>query len=127
MNCSRCGGELVERTVRFCAPNTSPPIMIEDVPAEVCKRCGGEVFSEEAVGVFEQIKSGQAPGPRFAVMQVYNFEKARRGEPTVTPWNGARAAMTVVMGSFIPTQTPPQVLVNFVGLGTTDQLDVRVG
>lgn len=82
MKCSRCGGEMEGQIVRFCACDGSPPVLIENVPANVCKRCGGQVFSDEVAAVFERIVDGDDLGPRIAMMKVYDYERARQGRPT---------------------------------------------
>ena len=76
MKCSRCGGEMEERIVRFCVSSLTPPIMIENVPARVCTRCGGEVFSDSTLDVFETIRDGRVPH-RIASVRVFDFEAVR--------------------------------------------------
>ena len=41
--CDECGGKLVERQVDFCMFGVS----LGKFPAEVCAKCGEEVFTEE--------------------------------------------------------------------------------
>ena len=85
--CTRCGGRMEPRIVRFCAANANPPVFIDAVPAKVCRRCGGEVFTDETIEVFEYIKAGNAPTlPRQPVMKAYDYRTAlaylrQRAEP----------------------------------------------
>ena len=86
MSCSRCGGEMVARTVPFCVCDASPPILIENVPAQVCLRCGGEVFSDSTIEVFERIRDNQVPISRIALMIAYDFNQARQLTRTNGGW-----------------------------------------
>ena len=81
MKCSRCGGEMEDRTVRFCICTVSPPVMILNVPAQVCRRCGGEVFSDSTIEVFEKIRDRRVPA-RNGVMHVFDFIEAMQPMPT---------------------------------------------
>ena len=103
------------QNVRFCVQNATPPIMVENVPAHVCVRCGGEVFDDATVEVFERIRDGRASMPKMGIVRVFDFDRARRGQPTVV--NGGRAtvllgtnAMTILLGSnavIIPQSNVP--------------------
>jgi len=116
MKCSRCGGEMTERVVKFCSCNAVPPILIENVPALVCGTCGGEVFSDATVEVFEKIRDGAAPRPRIELMRVYDFDRAAAGEPTADEF------MSITFGlpghtAFVAglTSTDPEVIGLFEG------------
>lgn len=74
MKCWRCGGDVEERTVRFCVCDVSPVIMIQDVPAQVCKRCGEQVFSDSTTKVFEQIRDGKFLA-RSVLMSIFDFKE----------------------------------------------------
>ena len=81
MKCSRCGGDMEARTVRFCICAVSPPVMILNVPAQVCRRCGGEVFSDSTIEAFERIRDGRIPA-RTGIMHVFDFAQAVQPLPT---------------------------------------------
>jgi len=106
MTCSRCGGRLENRVVRFCACNVTPPIMIENVPALVCVRCGGESFADRVMRVFERIKDGLvSPLPRQPIIRAYDFELADAGQRAHTiPLNVVQfsAPTTIVGRSSLP-------------------------
>lgn len=63
------------QTTKFCVPYTTPPILIENVPAFVCDTCGGEVFEESTSQVFARIRKGQVLNYRTRMLKVFDFEK----------------------------------------------------
>ena len=82
MKCSRCGGGMEDRIVRFCVCELSPPLMVEKVPAKVCRRCGGEVFSSSTIKVFERIRDGQTLPGRNGRILVFDFDELTQPAPT---------------------------------------------
>jgi hypothetical protein len=89
-----------ERIVRFCVPNITPPVIIENVPAQVCTRCGGEVFSDSTLDVFETIRDGRAPH-RIASVRVFDFDAVRQVDGAsvalVADGNGSPREIAVVV------------------------------
>ena len=79
------------QVVRFCAANVTPPIMIEGVPALVCRRCGGEGFADEVVEVFEFVRDGGVRTlPQQPVIRAYDYRwalHALRQQQGVMPEN----------------------------------------
>lgn len=76
MICSRCEGQMEAQQVTFCVPAARPqPIIIENVPAMVCDRCGDEVFSDAVTAAFERIRDGgmQPNGQVFSA--VYDYKR----------------------------------------------------
>jgi hypothetical protein len=81
--CFRCGGDWEDRLVRFCSCEAQPPLMIENVPARVCASCGTRVFADSTADVFEDIREHRFGQYRMAIMHVFDYEKASKGEPPV--------------------------------------------
>ena len=76
-NCHLCGGEYEKRRVRFILEAPGPAIF-ENVPAEVCRRCGDRVFGDDALERMDKIRDpygGQTP-ETFRRVPVYDFEAA---------------------------------------------------
>lgn len=61
------------RSVRFCVCNASPPFIVENAPAQVCLRCGGEVFADSTVEVFEQIRDSRMMPHGETYVKVFDF------------------------------------------------------
>ena len=68
------------RIVRFCAANVTPPVLIQNVPALVCRRCGGEVFADEVVEVFEFVRDSRVPTlARQPLIRAYDYRQEKEG------------------------------------------------
>lgn len=93
--CSRCGGDMTVALVRFCVCDANPPLMIERVPARVCRRCGGEVFSDATMAAFENVRDGGVGTYRLVGMRVYDYVDTLNAEPRLFATRP------------IPTVTPP--------------------
>jgi hypothetical protein len=74
--------------VRFCACNASPPVIVENVPAQVCTRCGDRVFPDSAVEVFESIRDGQLQPYGLLWVNVFDFAQLRQPTAPVAVSNG---------------------------------------
>ena len=84
MKCSRCNGKMEERTIKFCACNAPMPIMVENLPAQVCDTCGDEVLPTQAIEMLEQIQRGELSPTKLGVVLTFDYEQ---GEvpPSVSP------------------------------------------
>src|SRR5450759_4745536 len=94
--CFRCGGDWEDRLVRFCSCEAQPPLMIENVPARVCASCGTRVFADATADVFEDIREHRMGQYRMAIMLVFDYAKALKGEPPAT----AYATVSTYVGQF---------------------------
>lgn len=47
MPCAFCGGELQNRRVTFTHEQDGKYLVVENVPAEVCTRCGEKTYSPQ--------------------------------------------------------------------------------
>jgi YgiT-type zinc finger domain-containing protein len=78
MSCFRCGGEMEERRVSYCACSATPAFMVENVPARVCEDCGTKTYSTGVVTLIEQISDGQISARRATQMHVYDYDEVAR-------------------------------------------------
>ena len=76
MKCDRCGGPVESKRVSICAPAADPPTIVQDVPAEVCGRCGEQTLTDETVGVFERIRDEEVSPAGEVSFTVYNYDRA---------------------------------------------------
>jgi YgiT-type zinc finger domain-containing protein len=71
MKCDLCDGEYREKTVvrnyKWCGKT----IVIEDVPALVCDRCGDTLIREETVAAIDELLKKEAAPREYA--PVYRF------------------------------------------------------
>jgi len=84
-----------DRTVRFCVCDAAPPIMVENVPAEVCRRCGEKYFSDAIVEVFERVRDGRTLPGRNGRILVFDFVELTQPIPT----NGHREDRVTDLGT----------------------------
>lgn len=55
MDCPYCKGELVREMVSYSANRKGYHLIIDDVPAWVCKQCGEPLFDEETVDAIQEM------------------------------------------------------------------------
>lgn len=85
MNCTNCGGRFVAREIRFGFYDEPAPMLIDNVPAEVCERCGEEVFADEVVGEFEKMRAGDYAPTGHVQVPLYDYRRLlRRATEPVT-------------------------------------------
>jgi len=53
MECPYCKGTLVRRKVSYTATRKEYHLIIDEVPAWVCKQCGETLFNEETVDAIQ--------------------------------------------------------------------------
>jgi HTH-type transcriptional regulator / antitoxin MqsA len=77
MKCVFCGGTMVKRKVTFSYDDDEKHLIVEHVPAKVCKECGEKVYSPQvadellrfANNEFEPVKRIEVPVYDFAANQ----------------------------------------------------------
>jgi YgiT-type zinc finger domain-containing protein len=62
MICSLCGGQLEQKQVRVVRERHEQPVLFENVPAKVCKKCGHRWFGLPVVREMEK-KLSNATAP----------------------------------------------------------------
>ena len=55
MECLYCKGELVREMVSYSVNRKGYHLIIDDVPAWVCKQCGEPLFDEETVDAIQEM------------------------------------------------------------------------
>ena len=55
MECLYCKGTLVRKKVSYAATRKGYHLIIDDVPAWVCKQCGESLFDEETVDAIQEM------------------------------------------------------------------------
>jgi YgiT-type zinc finger domain-containing protein len=73
MTCWLCRGSLEQRTTTYCVRVGSTPIVVRDVPAEVCGQCGEAVYQSFALAAIARIRDGTAPTPCVIEAHEYQF------------------------------------------------------
>lgn len=55
MECFMCKGDLEEKQVNYVVDLENTIIIVKDVPAKVCKKCGEQYFDDETTENIEKI------------------------------------------------------------------------
>jgi YgiT-type zinc finger domain-containing protein len=69
--CEYCGGPIVDRHVSLHRKIKDQYILIEHVPAGVCKECGTRYFAANVLKSVEESIHGNRPAEREVVVPVY--------------------------------------------------------
>ena len=59
--------------MNMCACEELPSIIVQNVPALVCTRCGEKVLSQDVMDIFSLIRKGDAPPPSPQPSYVYDY------------------------------------------------------
>ena len=71
--CEYCGGELVEKRVTLHRKFKGRHVLIENVPAGVCKRCGRRNYAANVLKSVEEGIRGRQRAPRKIMVPVYSL------------------------------------------------------
>ena len=72
--CHVCGStELVEKFVSEVFQIDGKPVLVENIPAQVCARCGEEIFSRETVEKVRRIVHEKKKPIRSVQMDVFAY------------------------------------------------------
>jgi YgiT-type zinc finger domain-containing protein len=69
--CEYCGGEIVEKRVTLTRKVKGQYVLIENVPAGVCTKCGTRYFSANVLKTVEESVRGRCHIDREIVIPVY--------------------------------------------------------
>ena len=72
--CECCGGEIVEKRVTMHRKIKGSYILIEDVPAGVCKRCGRRYYAANVLKTVEESIRGRRKAQRKVHVPVYSLK-----------------------------------------------------
>ena len=71
--CEHCGGPIVERYISIHRKVKGQYVLIEHVPAGVCKKCGIQYFTANVLKTVEESIHGRRPVEREVLVPVYSL------------------------------------------------------
>ncbi len=71
--CEYCGGELQEKFVTLHRKVKGKYILVENVPAGVCKQCGTRYYAANVLKMIEERLRGKQKATREVVVPVYSL------------------------------------------------------
>lgn len=71
--CERCGGQIVERRVTLHRKTKGGYVMIENVPAGVCRECGTRYYTANVLKSVQESIRGRRKADREVCMAVYSL------------------------------------------------------
>ncbi|MEQ8169786.1 MAG: type II toxin-antitoxin system MqsA family antitoxin [Candidatus Eremiobacterota bacterium] len=74
MKCIFCGGKVKKEKVTFVYEEKEKYIFIENVPAEVCPKCGEKTFSPEVTQEILKFAKNEFTPVKTVEIPVFNFE-----------------------------------------------------
>jgi HTH-type transcriptional regulator/antitoxin MqsA len=69
--CEYCGGDIVEKRITLTRKVKGQYVLIENVPAGVCTKCGTRHFSANVLKTVEESVNGRRRADREIVIPVY--------------------------------------------------------
>ncbi|MDP2646214.1 MAG: type II toxin-antitoxin system MqsA family antitoxin [Desulfobacterales bacterium] len=73
MKCVFCGGDVVKSEVTFTYEEDEKHLIIENVPAELCKRCGEKMYSPEVTDELLRYANNEFKPARKIEVPVFDF------------------------------------------------------
>ncbi|MEW6355071.1 MAG: YgiT-type zinc finger protein [Planctomycetota bacterium] len=71
--CEYCGGTIVEKRVTLHRRLRAKSVLIENVPAGVCRECGTRYYAANVLKRVEESVRGRRPSDREEVVAVYSL------------------------------------------------------
>ena len=71
--CEYCGGPIVERTVDVSRKVKGRLVLVENVPAGVCRRCGTRYYAANVLKSMEEAIRGRRKAKREIKVPVYSL------------------------------------------------------
>lgn len=78
MKCVFCGGVVKKRKVAFVYDEEGKYLAVENVPAEVCLRCGEKTYSPETTRELLNYSRNQYPPAKTVAMPVFDFAEQNK-------------------------------------------------
>jgi len=72
-SCEYCGGLIVEKRVDLPRKVGGKYVLIENVPAGVCKECGTRYYTANVLKTIEEIICGRRKAEREVLVPVYSL------------------------------------------------------
>jgi YgiT-type zinc finger domain-containing protein len=73
MKCDICGGTRAPSLITYTIYYDNKPVVIENVPAEVCQQCGEQYFAPETVEKLQKIVWSKKKPKRMVETPVYDL------------------------------------------------------
>jgi YgiT-type zinc finger domain-containing protein len=73
MNCDICGGARVRSLISYTVFYRGKPIVVENVPADVCQQCGEQYFDPATVAMLQKVVWGKSKPKRTIKTPVYDL------------------------------------------------------
>ncbi len=73
MRCVFCGGNVEKKKVTFCYDEDDKYLFIENVPAEVCMKCGEKTYSPEVTDELLRFARDEFKPVKTIKVPVFNF------------------------------------------------------
>ena len=75
--CPLCGGELEEKTITHAQEYKGRIIILENVPAEVCRQCGEVLIRPDVLEKMQELVWSKAAPKRTARVPVYDLAEVK--------------------------------------------------
>lgn len=75
MKCAFCGGKVEKKRVTFSYEKADKFLLVENVPAEVCAKCGEKTYSPEVTD--ELLRFAKAKPKKTVQVPVFDFAMKR--------------------------------------------------
>ncbi|HHT9133533.1 MAG TPA: YgiT-type zinc finger protein [Candidatus Avalokitesvara rifleensis] len=73
MKCTFCGGEVEKKRVTFSYEKADKFLLVENVPAEVCAKCGEKTYSPEVTDELLRFAKAGAKPQKTLQVPVFDF------------------------------------------------------
>ena len=83
MKCVFCGGTVKKKQVTFSYEDSDKYILVENVPAEVCTRCGEKTYSPEITDEILKFAKNKFKPVKTIEVPVYDFAAKMKQLSTV--------------------------------------------
>lgn len=80
MKCIFCGGKVEKRKTTFSYENNNKYLFVENVPAEVCTKCGEKTYSPEVTEDLLIFAKDKFQPVKIIRVPVFDFEKGVCGQ-----------------------------------------------
>ena len=71
--CAFCQGDLQEKLITYPTEYEGRVVIVENVPALVCKQCGETVLRPDVAEKLQKIVWGEVPQPKTVEVASYDF------------------------------------------------------
>ncbi|MFQ5861603.1 MAG: YgiT-type zinc finger protein [Candidatus Brocadiales bacterium] len=73
MRCTFCGGKVEKKSVTFSYEEADKFLLVENVPAEVCTKCGEKTYSPEVTDELLRFAKAEAKPTKTLTVPVFDF------------------------------------------------------